>query len=90
MIAQHQLFRIRMQVHLLVHPIGNRMPVQVMLQPVRSYVSGTISGTNPCRVSSMRPRSSNLPQIGIVVARQVILQEAHQMPDHFLHGFAGL
>jgi len=33
----------------------------VVLEPVRSYVSGTVSGTNPCRVSSMRPSSSNLP-----------------------------
>jgi hypothetical protein len=31
------------------HPVGHRMPVQVMLEPVRSYVSGTISGTIPCR-----------------------------------------
>jgi hypothetical protein len=28
MIAQHQLFGVRMQVHLLVHPVGHRMPVQ--------------------------------------------------------------
>jgi hypothetical protein len=46
-----------MQVHLLVypryarhrHPVGNRIPVQMMLEPVRSYVRGTIGGTNPCR-----------------------------------------
>jgi hypothetical protein len=31
------------------HPIGNQMPVRVALEPVRSYVSGTISGTNPYR-----------------------------------------
>ena len=48
-IPQHQLLGIRMQVHLLVHPVGNRMPVEMMLEPVRSYVSGTISGTVPCR-----------------------------------------
>jgi hypothetical protein len=48
-IPQHQLLRVRMQVHLLVHPLGHRMPVQVMLEPVRSYVSGTISSTSPCR-----------------------------------------
>jgi hypothetical protein len=49
MIPQHQLLGIRMQVDLLVHPVGHRMPVQMMLEPVRSYVSGTISGTNPWR-----------------------------------------
>jgi hypothetical protein len=48
-IPQHQLLGIRMQIHLLVHPLGNRIAVQVMLEPVRSYVSGTISGTSPCR-----------------------------------------
>jgi len=49
MIPQHQLLGVRMQIHLLVHPVGNRMPAQVMLEPVRSYVSGTISGTSPWR-----------------------------------------
>jgi hypothetical protein len=56
-IPQHQLFGIRMEVHLLVHPrcarhrrpLGHRIAVQVMLQPVRSYVSGTISGSSLCR-----------------------------------------
>jgi hypothetical protein len=38
-----------MQIHLLVHPPGHREAVQMMLAPVRSYVSGTISGTSPCR-----------------------------------------
>jgi hypothetical protein len=32
MIAQHQLLGIRIQIHLLVHPAGNWMPVQVMLE----------------------------------------------------------
>ncbi len=27
----------------------------------------------------MRPKSSNLPQVGLVHARQMILQEAHQV-----------
>jgi hypothetical protein len=49
MIPQHQLLGVGMQINLLVHPVGNRVPVQVMLEPVRSYVSGTISGTIPCR-----------------------------------------
>jgi hypothetical protein len=31
-IAQHQLLGIRMQVHLLVHPVGHRVAAQVMLQ----------------------------------------------------------
>ena len=44
--AQHQLLGARVEVDLLVHPVGHRMPVQVMLEPVRSYVSGTISGSN--------------------------------------------
>jgi len=48
-IPQHQLLRVRMQVHLLVYPLGHRIAVQVVLEPVRSYVSGTINGTNPCR-----------------------------------------
>ena len=48
-IPQHQLLGIRVQVHLLVHPVGNRMPVEVMLEPVRSYVRGTIGGSSPCR-----------------------------------------
>jgi len=49
MIPQHELLGIGMEVDLLVHPVGNRMPVQVMLEPVRSYVRGTISGTSPWR-----------------------------------------
>jgi hypothetical protein len=57
MIAQHQFLRVGMEVHLLVyprcarykHPVGNRIAVQVVLEPVRSYVRGTISGTSPCR-----------------------------------------
>ena len=47
MIPQHELLGVRMEVDLLVHPVRNRMPVQMMLEPVRSYVSGTISGTIP-------------------------------------------
>jgi hypothetical protein len=31
------------------HPGGHRVAVQVVLEPVRSYVSGTISGTIPWR-----------------------------------------
>jgi hypothetical protein len=38
MIPQHEFLRIRMEVHLLVHPVGNRVPVQMMLDPVRRYV----------------------------------------------------
>jgi hypothetical protein len=48
-VPQHQLLGIRVQVHLLVHPLGHWIAVQVMLEPVRSYVSGTISGTIPWR-----------------------------------------
>ena len=56
-IEQHELRRVRMQVPLLVyprcsrhrHPIGHRIAVQVMLEPVRSYASGTIRGSSPCR-----------------------------------------
>ena len=48
-ISQHQLLGIRMQVDLLVHPLRHRIAVEVVLEPVRSYVSGTISGTIPCR-----------------------------------------
>ncbi len=48
-IAQHQLLGVGMQIDLLVHPVGHRIAVQVVLQPVRSYVSGTISGSSPCR-----------------------------------------
>ena len=87
MVLQHQLLGIQMKVHLLVHPVGHWIAVQMMLEPVRSYVSGTISGTIPCRVSSMRPRSSNLPQVdlpsvGLVFARQVVLQIAYQVLEH--------
>jgi hypothetical protein len=46
-IQQHQFLRVGIQIDLPVHPVENRMPVQVMLEPVRSYVSGTISGTSP-------------------------------------------
>jgi hypothetical protein len=35
-----------MEVHLQVHSLGQRITVQVELEPVRSYVSGTISGNN--------------------------------------------
>jgi hypothetical protein len=48
-IAQHQLLGIRMQVNLVVHPLGHRVPVKLVLEPVRSYVMGTISGSSPCR-----------------------------------------
>jgi hypothetical protein len=48
-IPQHEFLRVRMEVYLLVYPVRNRMPVQMMLEPVRSYVSGTTSGTIPCR-----------------------------------------
>jgi hypothetical protein len=34
MIAQYQLLGIRMQIHLLMHPVGNQMPVQVLLVPL--------------------------------------------------------
>jgi hypothetical protein len=37
-----------MQVHLLAHPAGHWIPVLVVLEPLQSYVSGTISGTSPC------------------------------------------
>jgi hypothetical protein len=33
-----------MEVNLLVHTLGHWIAIQVMLEPVRSYVSGTISG----------------------------------------------
>jgi hypothetical protein len=56
-LPQHQFLRVGMQVHLLVypryarykHPVGHRVAAQVVLEPVRSYVSGTISGRSPCR-----------------------------------------
>jgi hypothetical protein len=38
-----------MEVRLLVQPLWHRMPIQMMLEPVRSYVSGTMSGTSPCQ-----------------------------------------
>jgi hypothetical protein len=44
MIPQHQHLGVAMQIHLLVHPVGHWIAIQVMLEPVRSYVSGTISG----------------------------------------------
>jgi hypothetical protein len=65
MIPQHQLLRVRMQIHLLVyptlrwappqstgtgkHPVGHWVAIRVMLEPVRSYVSGTIRDSSPCR-----------------------------------------
>ena len=55
-----------MQVDLLVHPLGDRVPVQVMREPVRIYVGGTIRGSELWRQSSMRPISSNLPNAGVV------------------------
>jgi hypothetical protein len=43
----------------------------------------------------MRPKSSNLPKVqlpsvGVVLTGQAIRQEAHQVLEHFLHGFFGL
>jgi hypothetical protein len=38
-----------MRVDLLVHPVGHRVAAQVMLEPLRGYVTGTISRTNPRR-----------------------------------------
>jgi hypothetical protein len=67
-IPQHQLLRVPIQAHLLEHPARNQIAVQVMLEPVRSYVRGTISGTSSWRYSSMRPRSSNLPQASLIFA----------------------
>ncbi len=40
MIPQHQFLGARMEAHLPVHPVPNRMPVQWMLEPVRSDVRG--------------------------------------------------
>jgi hypothetical protein len=31
MIAQHELLRVRMEVDLLMHPVGHRVAIQVML-----------------------------------------------------------
>ena len=39
-IPQHQLLRVRMQVHLLVHPIRHREAVQVMLQQHQRHDQG--------------------------------------------------
>ena len=51
-ISQHEFLGIWMQIHLLVHPAGNGIPIheleQPMLGPVCSYVSDTIGGSNPC------------------------------------------
>jgi hypothetical protein len=46
-----------MQIHLLVYPLGHRIPVPVILQPVRSYVRGTISGSKPCPLTLMMPEN---------------------------------
>lgn len=52
MIPEQEFLRVRMQIHLLVHPAGNGIPIhgleQPMLGPVCSYVSDTIGGSNPC------------------------------------------
>jgi hypothetical protein len=32
MVSQHQPLGVRLQIHVLVHPVGNRLPVQVMLE----------------------------------------------------------
>jgi hypothetical protein len=47
MIPQHELLGAGMQIHLLVHPVGHWVAVQVMLEPVRSYVRSTINGSIP-------------------------------------------
>jgi hypothetical protein len=51
-IPEQEFLRVRMQIHLLVHPAGNGIPIhgleQPMLGPVCSYVSDTIGGSNPC------------------------------------------
>jgi len=60
MIPQHELLGVRMQIHLLVHPFGHWIPVQVVLEPVRNCVSGTMSGSRPWRWSSMRTRHSKI------------------------------
>jgi hypothetical protein len=46
MIPQHQLLAIRIQIHLLVHPLWHRVAIEMVLEPVRSYVSGTIIVTS--------------------------------------------
>jgi hypothetical protein len=48
-IPQHELLGVGVEIDLLMRPLRHRMPVQVMLELVRSYVSGTISGNSPCR-----------------------------------------
>jgi hypothetical protein len=45
MVAQHQFLGLRIEIHPLFHPVGHRMSVQVVLEPLRSY----FSGTSPCR-----------------------------------------
>lgn len=39
-IPQHPFLGPRMEAHLPVQPVPHRMPVQGMLEPVRSYVGG--------------------------------------------------
>ena len=106
MIAQHQLLGVRVQIHLLVyptlrwaspqstgtgrHPLGHRIALQVMLQPVRGYVSGTMSGTNPVGSPRWDPGALNQPKASLVPTGEVVRQEVRQMLDRFLHGFAGL
>ena len=93
MIAQHQLLGIRVRVHLLVHPLGHRIAVQGRAPegaPWQKPTDGFCSYPQELRLlvdslrrrSSMRPRSSNLPQVGLVVARQVVLEITHQMLEH--------
>jgi hypothetical protein len=70
MIAQHELLRIRIQVHLLVHPLRHRVAIQVVLEQRH----GHNQWHQPLAVVLDQPQ-----QLLLVVARQVLLQLAHQV-----------
>jgi hypothetical protein len=78
MIPQHQLLRIRVQVHLLPNPLRYRLPSQVVLQQGHRHDERH----HPLAVVLDEARSSNLPQVGLVVTRQIPFEVAHETLEH--------
>lgn len=53
-VPQHEFLGIRMEIDLLMHPLRHRIAVLLVLEPVRSYVGGTIDSFERYRLTAFR------------------------------------
>ena len=72
-IPQHQLLGIGMQIHLLVHPLGNRIAVQVMLEERQRHNEGQ---------QALAIVLYEAQELLLVFAGEVILEITHQVLEH--------